>query len=193
MESEAGRHPPAEAGGHSAAKAVQERVTIVSVSPDTQGIAIEDGTHNPAGGTASRPQTPTGEQRPTAAIVTRPAQQPPTVSPAACGVPSLTDMGVADGSGLEPAAGSWLDEYRRLTGKGIPDPVLAEAELREAAAGLTQDQRRRAAKAAREDAAVEAVFKRRQEAERQERKRHQAAVKADAKAAYHRERDTTAA
>jgi hypothetical protein len=193
VESEAGRHPPAEAGGHSAAKAVQERVTIVSVSPDTQGVTVEDGTHNPAGGTASRPQTPTGEQRPTAANVTRPAQRPPTVSPAACGGPALPDMGVADGSGLEPAAGSWLDEYRRLTGKGIPDPVLAEAELRDAAAGLTQDQRRRAVQAARENAAIEAVIKRRQEAERQERKRHQAAVKADAKATYHRERDTTAA
>jgi hypothetical protein len=193
VDSEAGRHPPAEAGGHSAAKAVQERVTIVNVSPDTQGITVEDGTHNPAGGTASRPQTPTGEERPTAANVTRPAQRPPTVSPAACGGPALPDMGPADGSGLEPASGSWLDEFRRLTGKGTPDPVLAEAELREAAAGLTQDQRRRAAKAAREDAAVEAVFKRRQEAERQDRKRHQDAVKADAKAAYHRAKGVTAA
>lgn len=193
VDSEEGRHPPAEAGGHSAAKAVQERVTVVSVTPDVQGIAVEDGTHNPAGGTASRPQTPTGEERPTVANVTRPAQQAATVSPEACGDSSLPDTGAADGSGLEPAAGSWLDEYRRLTGKGKPDPVLAEAELRDAAAGLTQDQRRRAVQAARENAEIEAVIKRRQEAERQERKRHQAAVKADAKAAYHRERDTTAA
>ena len=165
----------------------------MNVSPDTQGIAVEDGTHNPAGGTASRPQTPTGEQRPTAANVTRPAQQPPTVSPAACGGPALPDTGAADGSGLEPASGSWLDEYRRLTGKGKPDPVLAEAELREAVDKLTPDQRRRAAKEARELAALVAVAKRRQEAESHERKRHQDAVKADARAAYHREKGVTAA
>jgi hypothetical protein len=106
-------------------------------------------------------------------------------------------MGAADGSGLEPAAGSWLDEYRRLTGKGKPDPVLAEAELREGAAGLTKDQRRRAIQAAQEDAAVAEVAKRRQEAERQQRKLEkkwqQEAVKADAKAAYHRDRSVSAA
>jgi hypothetical protein len=193
VNAEEGRHPPAEAGGHSAAKAVQERVTIVSVSPDTQGIAVEDGTHNPAVSTASRPQTPTGEERPTPANVTRPAQRPATASPAACGDHSLPATGAADGSGLEPAAGSWLDEYRRLTGKGKPDPVLAEAELREAAAGLTQDQRRRAADAVRENVAVAAVAKRRQEAERQERKRHQAGKKASYKSAYHREKGVSAA
>jgi hypothetical protein len=186
---EAGRHPPAKTG--------QDRVTIVNVNPDSQGILVDDGTHNPASGTASRPQTPTGEERPTVANVTLPAQQTATASPAACGDHSLTDMGVADGSGLEPSAGSWLDEYRRLAGKGKPDPVLAEAELREAAAGLTHDQRRRAADAVREDAAVEAVAKRRLEAERQQRKLEkkwqQEAVKADAKAAYHRDRSVSAA
>jgi hypothetical protein len=187
---EAGRQSPAKAGGHSAAKAGQERVTIVNVSPDTQGIAVEDGTHNPARGTASRPQTPTGEQRPTVANVTRPAQQAATVSPAACGDSSLPDTGRADGSGMTPG---WLDEYRRATGKGKPDPVLAEAELREAVANLTPEQRRRAAKEAREVAALDAVIKRRQEAERQERKRHQDAVKSSARAAYHREKGVTAA
>ena len=190
---EAGRHPPAETGGHSAAKAGPERVTIVNVIPGTQGIAIEDGTHNPAGGTASRPQTPTGEQRPTVANVTRPAQQAATVSPAACGESSLPDTGPADGTGLETSAGSWLAEYRLLTGKGKPDPVQAEAELRDAVAKLTPDQRRRAADAVREDAAIKAVIKRRQEAERQERKRHQDAVRVDARAAYHREKGVTAA
>jgi hypothetical protein len=187
---EAGRHPPAEAGGHSAAKAGQERVTIVNVSPDTQGITVSDCTHNPAEGTASRSRTPTDGQRPAVANVTLPAQQAATASPAACGGSTLPDTGAADGSGMVPG---WLDEYRRLTGKGKPDPAQAEAELREAADKLTPDQRRRAAKAARENAAVEAVIKRRQEAERQDRKRHQDAVKADAKAAYHREMDTTAA
>jgi len=194
---EEGRHLPAETGGHSAAKAGQDRVTIVNVTPGTQGIIVEDGTHNPASGTASRPQTPTGEERPTVANVTLPAKQPATASPAACGGHTLPAMGAADGSGLEPAAGSWLDEYRRLTGKGKPDPVLAEAELREGAAGLTKDQRRRAIQAAQEDAAVAEVAKRRQEAERQQRKLEkkwqQEAVKADAKAAYHRDRSVSAA
>ena len=184
------RHPPEKAGGHSAAKTGQERVTIVNVSPDTQGIVIEDGTHNPAGGTASRPQTPTGEERPTVANVTRPAQKAATASPAACGDSSLPDTGAADGSGMTPG---WLDEFRRATGKGKPDPVQAEAELRDAVAKLTPDQRRRAAKAASDAVALEAVINRRQDAERQDRKRHQDAVRVSAKAAYHRERSGTAA
>lgn len=182
-----------EAGRQSPAKTGQERATIVNVSPDTQGVTIEDGTHIPARGTASRSQTPTDEERPTVANVTLPAQQAATVSPAACGGPTLPDTGPADGSGLETSAGSWLAEYRRLTGKGKPDPVQAEAELREAVDKLTPDQRRRAAKAAREEAALVAVVKRRQESERQERKRHQDAVKVSMRDAYHREKDVTAA
>lgn len=187
------RHPPAKAGGHSAAKTGQDRVTVVNVTPVTQGTVIEDGTHNPAEDTASRPQTPTDEQPPTAANVTHPAQRAATESPAACGVPTLPDTGPADGTGLELSAGSWVDEYRRLTGKGKPDPILAEAELRDAAANLTQDQRRRAIQEARETAAIKAVIKRRLEADRQDKKRHQAAVKASAKADYHRARTATAA
>lgn len=178
---EAGRHQPAETGGHTAAKAGQERVTIVNVSPDTQGVTVEDGTHIPAGGTASRSHTPTDEERPTVANVTLPAQQAATPSPAACGGPALPNTGPADGSGMTPG---WLAEYRRLTGKGKPDPAVVEEELRQGVEKLTPQQRRKAAK---ELKAVEAVVAKRTAAERAAKAKHQAAVKADAKAAYHRE------
>jgi hypothetical protein len=95
----------------------------------------------------------------------------------------------------------WLEEYRRLTGKGgKPDPAQAANELREAVANLTPDQRGRCRKAVEKAAkddpdakAIEAMIKRRRDDERQERQRDQAAKKAAFKDAYHRDNETAAA
>lgn len=186
-----------EAGGHTAAKAGQDSVTTVDVDPSRQGIVIEDGTRNPDRGTAGRSQTPTGEERPTVANVTQPAQRPATASPSACGVHSPPDTGPADGSGMTPG---WLDEFLRLTGKGRPDPVQAVDELRAGVANLKPDQRRRAKKAVDEAAkadpeavALQAEIEARRAAERDQERREAEAKKADYRAAYRREKSTSAA
>ncbi|MFO0422823.1 MAG: hypothetical protein ACK52C_04090 [Planctomycetia bacterium] len=76
---EEGRHPPAGAGGLPAA--ILGEGSVVTVDPSRPGIAIEEATRIPAGGTASRSAAPPSGPAPALRIVTPPDEPAPNVSP----------------------------------------------------------------------------------------------------------------
>lgn len=145
--------PADEAGRHAAAGAGQEEVIVTTITPDEPGAVVT------VESTLGRPAAPAGNSRPQEAAGGAPDSTASVTTP-----PDDSDN-PADGSGLNPAAGSWLEEFERLTGKKeARQRARAEAEkaLRERLDALPPSKRKRAkrlSKKARESAAAEQMLK----------------------------------
>lgn len=155
--------------------------------------ATQDPTPTPPAGTGTGTQTPDRgdtatvghDQRPDHRGETEAAPPGPDTSGLGRGPRAGENASLADGTGMDASQGSWLAEYRRLTGR--PDPKAATADeaadrLRRSLDELPDESRQRAADLGQDMIDTEAEARRLNDIIERRRRDEAATAKAEAKA-----------